>query len=287
MFCPKCGEELADVAGDLTCVSGEMSLSPKMARDLRECFVERTRMPKETTFSFPVGGPWFCPGCGVRAREAAGRIVCPRCSRSLNEFVYHLIELHPHRPDKVREAWREYCQLESRKAPVWPRPSVAITFSDLHIPDFEVERKPLTALAEEPVDHIHGSLSIVLAGRRMPHMGFWGPDDVCLGQWAQELVAISETLSSSPSGEYVFDEGEQGQPAYRFVRQGDEVRVSVVGSATSAGKADPEWQEVACRFEDLRREIERFLMQLHEAIKSHAPPAVDAWWGEWGLPKLE
>ena len=95
-------------------------------------------------------------------------------------------------------------------------------------------------------------------------------DDVCLGQWAQELVAISERLSSSPTGEYVFDEGEQGQPAFRFIRQGDEVWVSIVDAAFSGGKADPEWQEVACRFEDLRREIDRFLIQFHDAIELKA-----------------
>jgi hypothetical protein len=284
MFCPKCGQELAEVAGVLTCHSGDMPLSPKMAQDLRECFVERSRAPREFAFRFPVGGIWFCPGCGVRAREAAGRIGCPHCSRSLNEFVHGLIELHPHRPDKVREAWLERWRSDPRKAPVWPRPGVAINFFDLHIPDFEGERKPLTALAEEPRDHIHGSLSIVLAGRRLPHMGYWGPDDVCLGQWAQELVAIRRTLSSSPTGEYVFDEGEQGQPAFRFVCQGDEVRVSVVDSTLSGGKADPEWQEVACRFEDLRREIERFLKQFRAAIERHAPTAVDRWWAAWRLP---
>jgi hypothetical protein len=61
-------------------------------------------------------------------------------------------------------------------------------------------RKPLAALTEEPLDHIHGDLSLLLAGRRLSDTGFRGPDDVCLGQWAQELVAISGTLSSAASG---------------------------------------------------------------------------------------
>jgi hypothetical protein len=94
-----------------------------MAQALTECFEERTRIPRDFAFSFEVGGAWFCPGCGVQAHETEGRIVCPRCSRSLNEFIHSLVDLHPHRLDEATEALLERHQTERRKAPVWRRPA--------------------------------------------------------------------------------------------------------------------------------------------------------------------
>jgi predicted RNA-binding Zn-ribbon protein involved in translation (DUF1610 family) len=38
-----------------------------------------------------------CPGCGVMAEESTpGDLRCPKCARSLVEFVHSLIERHPH-----------------------------------------------------------------------------------------------------------------------------------------------------------------------------------------------
>lgn len=122
MLCPMCGEELTEVDGNLRCVPGDMWLSPKMRADLNECFVERTRMPREFAFSFRFGGKWFCPGCGVRTEEEGGQVVCPRCSRALDEFLNALLELHPHRRDPARQAELDRWWAENRrKAPPWPR----------------------------------------------------------------------------------------------------------------------------------------------------------------------
>jgi hypothetical protein len=95
-FCPRCGDvtRLRDNAWH--CDSGQMELSKQMATDLRECFVERTRDPIGTKFTFRVGGEWFCPGCGAPAIEADGWVECSTCHRRLNEFVHRLVELHPH-----------------------------------------------------------------------------------------------------------------------------------------------------------------------------------------------
>jgi uncharacterized Zn finger protein (UPF0148 family) len=96
MFCPRCGERLTEGNGELTCVAGKMRLSQVMAKGLTECFVERTREPREFQFRSAIGGRWFCTGCGVRMQEVEGRIACPVCDRCLNEFVIGLIERHPH-----------------------------------------------------------------------------------------------------------------------------------------------------------------------------------------------
>jgi uncharacterized Zn finger protein (UPF0148 family) len=98
MYCPKCSELLQNIDGELTCVSGDMALSKRMENDLYECFVSCSREPREREFEFVWGGTWFCPGCGDQMIEGAkGAVRCPSCQRNLAEFIYHLVELHPHK----------------------------------------------------------------------------------------------------------------------------------------------------------------------------------------------
>ena len=97
MYCWKCGDELVSVRGELTCVRGNMGLSPRMTRLLTDCFITQTREPLARPFPGGLGDDYFCPGCGERMRGAEEWVIrCPRCSRSLNEFVYELIRLNPH-----------------------------------------------------------------------------------------------------------------------------------------------------------------------------------------------
>jgi rubrerythrin len=74
-----------------------MGLSQDTAERLTECFVSKTGAPEEKTYDFSWGGQWYCPGCGVAAREEEQGVVrCPECKRSLSSFIYELIEIHPH-----------------------------------------------------------------------------------------------------------------------------------------------------------------------------------------------
>jgi len=101
---------------------------------------------------------------------------------------------------------------------------------------------PLTSL--EPEQHIHGGLRIEIGGRLVPHLGFFGPDDVCFDTWVEELTQLVKKVVLCPEFTHVFDEGEQGQPAFVFERRGDRVLFSIRDSEFSGGKADPEWQQV-------------------------------------------
>ncbi len=107
LFCPRCGDRLVDIQGELTCVAGGMGLSKVMASRLTDCYVSKSRRPSERDIAFPDiafrwGGEWYCPGCGVRAQEfARGRIVCPNCQSCMSEFIYELVEFHPHAAPKV------------------------------------------------------------------------------------------------------------------------------------------------------------------------------------------
>jgi rubrerythrin len=42
------------------------------------------------------GGSWFCPACGVEAEVGPDFVRCPTCTRALNEFLYEIVEYHPH-----------------------------------------------------------------------------------------------------------------------------------------------------------------------------------------------
>jgi hypothetical protein len=102
LFCPKCGDLLIASGETMKCVKGEMELSQRLFSGLRECYIENTRSPKDITFTHngkahPIGGRWFCPACGVKIAEAiTGVLKCPKCTRSVVEFIFDLIELHPH-----------------------------------------------------------------------------------------------------------------------------------------------------------------------------------------------
>ena len=103
LFCPRCGDELHSTPdGMLKCQRGDMILAAELAKRLRDCYVDSVRRPKDGAFTYAglprrTGGIWFCPGCGVSIpEESPGNLTCPKCSRSVVEFVYALIERHPH-----------------------------------------------------------------------------------------------------------------------------------------------------------------------------------------------
>ena len=105
MFCPRCGVAFTESPGrPLKCEPGDMPLSADLERRLRECYVDSSRLPRSEPLRYKVGGTWFCPGCGVPTREASpGDVRCPVCGRALGEFLYPLVELHPHRPPRSEQ----------------------------------------------------------------------------------------------------------------------------------------------------------------------------------------
>lgn len=106
MFCPKCGDVLRETNDTFKCLRGEMEMSRHLATHLYACFVTQSEDPKEPplpseiTYTGSVGGRWFCPGCGVLMEERTPWAVrCPRCERSIWQFIRELIEIHPHRAE--------------------------------------------------------------------------------------------------------------------------------------------------------------------------------------------
>ena len=96
LFCPKCGKPLVETPDGLTCIEGDMVLTPQMERDLSTTFGSTEGVTDPTPLRFKVGGTWFCPACSQPMIEENGCVSCAQCGKSLNRYVYQLVERHPH-----------------------------------------------------------------------------------------------------------------------------------------------------------------------------------------------
>lgn len=139
-------------------------------------------------------------------------------------------------------------------------------------------RLPLPSLGDG-FGHIHGRLDFEVSGRHLPHMGYFGPDDVCLGDWLCELRNAVAELQAYPNGCYVYDWGEQCQPAFEFRRDHETLYISIIDSEISEGEADPDWQRVPCDFAELALEVQHLMERFKETVYAAAPSDVaDRWW---------
>jgi hypothetical protein len=157
--------------------------------------------------------------------------------------------------------------------------SASLSFANLFTYGIEdpSQRLPLSRLSDGD-GHIHGLLRLALSGNVMPHMGFFGPDDVCFNTWIEELSHITRLLSESDVAAYTFDEGEQGQPAFHFQRQGDLLLVSVVDSTLSGAAGEPSYQGVTCSWESFLSAVASFFASFHGALFTQCPLVAETWW---------
>ncbi len=139
------------------------------------------------------------------------------------------------------------------------------------------ERLPLSRLSDRG-GHVHGRLEIEVNGVLLPYLGYFGPDDVCFNEWVFQLHSALITLRSARRISHTYDEGEQGQPAFLFERDGDTLSVSIVASDLSDGIADPDWQRVACNFADFERSAATFLTTFRQHLHTVAPKFAAEWW---------
>jgi hypothetical protein len=140
-------------------------------------------------------------------------------------------------------------------------------------------RLPLSALSTGS-HHIHGELIVRLGGKRLPYLGYFGPDDVCFNTWLHELLSVERELSTGDQATYVFDEGEQGQPAFEFSRESDMLYTSVVPSSISGEGGDPSYQHVGCLWSNFEAALGAFKQSLRAAIEAEAGPYAEVWWSQ-------
>lgn len=157
--------------------------------------------------------------------------------------------------------------------------SAQISFSKLftyHVGD-PSQRLRLSELADEG-EHIHGLFELAIAGRALPRMGFFGPDDVCFNTWIEELLRATQALAASEVSVYTFDEGEQGQPAFVFNREGETLYVSVVDSALSGAAGDASYQNIDCSWDEFRSAVTVFASNFHDMLRHECPLVAEEWW---------
>jgi hypothetical protein len=160
--------------------------------------------------------------------------------------------------------------------------SVAITLTDpwVYLSGHHDQRLPLSRVREHGA-HLHGGLVVTIGDRPVPGLGYFGPTDVCVGMWAAELARASAALRVAPTGRYVFDEGEQGQPAYEFARESDAVLISLTASELSGAGAVSGWQRVPCPYVVFETAVSRFLTELRALLDANAGDGAEAVWHRW------
>jgi hypothetical protein len=137
------------------------------------------------------------------------------------------------------------------------------------------DRLSLSAL--DMNSHVHGALLIKIQDRYVPYLGYWGANHICFSDWIRELENIYREFSNKETASYIFDEGEQGQPAFLFEKDSDTIRFSIVDSQLSDGEADEEWQRVAFSYSEFVAQYEKFFKQFVSGLKRAAPSTADQW----------
>ncbi len=133
-----------------------------------------------------------------------------------------------------------------------------------------------SATGQEKYQHIHGEMRLEIGGRVVPYMGYLGPKDVCINGWVRVLRSVIEVFGRDGL-EHTFDEGEQGQPAYRFERDGEMAYLSIVDSPLSEASGDKKFQRVPFNWRDLEPALHGFRDALLGRLGTLAPSQVEHW----------
>lgn len=155
--------------------------------------------------------------------------------------------------------------------------SVSIAVADPWTGSFD-EREPVRAVGD---GHVHARLTLRVAGRPLPGLGFFGPDDVCLDHWLAAFCELRETFEGRASAECVIDDHEQGSPEYRFRREGARVFVSVIPYGSS--QPDPGFHDVECLTADLFTEIDAALGAIEALAIREGGDAGELWWRDLAM----
>lgn len=159
--------------------------------------------------------------------------------------------------------------------------TVRISFDHLAaLPPGKNLRQPLKAL--ETAGCVHGELRLEVAGRVVPSMGYFGREDVCFGAWLRELRDLAVVMRAL-TGKHVYDEGEQGQPAFVFECVGETAFFTIADSEYSDGTADSDWRRVEFRTADFIEAEAGFQRSFIEALRTETPQVADVWLKGRGL----
>ncbi|GAB3951649.1 hypothetical protein GCM10028805_32200 [Spirosoma harenae] len=139
------------------------------------------------------------------------------------------------------------------------------------------------SLGDEEYSHLHGKLTFTIGDRIVPYMSYFGDEDVCYNEWLRELATV---LIMAEEGEkaYLYDEGEQGQPAYLFEFDGETAFLSIVDSPISEQEGDPDWQKVPFAIASLKAAYQALRSVYLREIKTRESDAHTYWAELMALP---
>lgn len=126
--------------------------------------------------------------------------------------------------------------------------------------------------------HVHGHLQMIIDGKVVPAMGYFGEEDVCLNAWFNLLGTIVRNFESGKDTGYTYDEGEQGQPAFQFVLiKPNEIAFSIVDSAISDGGGIKKWRNKTFPLADLKKGYQKVAEQFLKEVAAKAPAQLPHW----------
>jgi hypothetical protein len=67
---------------------------------------------------------------------------------------------------------------------------------------------------------------------------------------------VAKLFESQRDGIHIYDEEEQGQPAFKFERKSGAGTLSFVATECGGGRADPDWQNVPFHAEECNRQYD-------------------------------
>src|SRR6185436_11832652 len=125
--------------------------------------------------------------------------------------------------------------------------------------------------------HIHGDLIIKIKNKRVPRMGFNGMDDVCFSIWITEFEKMIDLFNEKENSKYKYDEGEQGQPAFLFEKEEDNIYLSINDSEMFDGKGEKDWQKVNFSYDNFLKEYNQFRNKFLDDLENADTEIKEQW----------
>ncbi len=172
--------------------------------------------------------------------------------------------------------------------------TVEISFENLLVsgygddPDEDANgRLPMSRLGLDEYACVHGTIRLMISGRRVPHMGLFGPDDVCLWEWLAHFHEAQSAFRAEPNARVVVDAAHQSEPAFVWEREEETGFLTIAACEWSGGVADAQWQKIPFLVDDFFTAHARFRAEAREFILREAPHCGLEWWDDWGGGRFE
>lgn len=148
-------------------------------------------------------------------------------------------------------------------------------------------RLPMSRLGLDEHACVHGTIRLLIGGRAVPHMGFFGPDDVCLWDWLAHFHEVESAFRTQAEARVFVDAADQSEPAFVWERELETGFLTIAACEWSGGVADAQWQRTPFLVCDFLAAHAKFRFEAREFILREAPHCGQEWWNDWGGGRFE